>query len=188
MKKNKKTLIKEQRVYHRASSSSDVADRVARRAAAGVILAAGGALDRAAAPDQADVPEAKRAAAGAARGAREVLVADIVRGSRRCWRGWRRPGRVRALLRRVGRHHRDPALPSAGVDVPLHTDVTSLAPLRAPRVADDPVVLPVLGAVADRDDTMVKVRGAASAEDTLTKKNQRHVVKNSTAGPQTQGC
>jgi hypothetical protein len=46
--------------------SLDVAHWVLRRAAAGMILAAGGTLNRTATPDQADVPEAKSAAAGAA--------------------------------------------------------------------------------------------------------------------------
>lgn len=143
-----------------------------------MVLAAGGTFDRTATPDQADVPETKRTATGAARCAGEVLIADIVRGNqgrRRRWRGWRRLGRVCALLGRVGCHHSNPALPSGGIDVPLHTDVTILAPLCTPRVADNPVVLPIFGAVADSDDTVVKIRGASSTKDTLNENRKTSV-------------
>lgn len=99
-----------------------------------MILAAGGTFDGAATPDQADIPEAKCTAAGAASVAREVLIANIFRGNWRRWSGrcWRRLGRVATGLGGVGCHHGNTTLPSGGIDVALHADVPSLTPLRTP--------------------------------------------------------
>lgn len=115
--------------------SPDVAHWVVRRAAADMILAAGGTLKRAASPDQADVPEAKSTAAGGACFAGVGRITGNIRGDRGrrwCWRSWRRLGRVWALLSGVRCHHSNSTLASGGVDVALHADVPSLTPLWTP--------------------------------------------------------
>jgi hypothetical protein len=131
-----------------------------------VVVAAGGALERAAAPGVAVLAVLVDAAAGGAVRAGVVAVADVG-----LWRGGRRRRAgvrgVLALLHGVRRLHGDATLAARRLDVALHPDVTGLAPAGAPRVLHDPVVLAVLGAVANGGDAVVQGCSTGSSEDTL---------------------
>jgi len=146
-----------------AGAGPGVADGVIGGAAGGAVLAAGGAFGGAAAPDEAHVPDAVRAAAGAPRRARAVAVA----GHRRRRRGGR--VRVRPTLHGVGRLHGDAALAGARAHVALHPDVAALAPVGAPRVAHQPVVPPAvrLRAVPHRHHAVVERCAAPAGEHAL---------------------
>lgn len=146
-----------------AGAPLDIANRVVRGAAAVVVLAARRAVDGATAPGKAVVSEPVYAAAGGARGARVEVVAGgwDHRGRRRrrggLGRGRAGLGGVLALLDGVRGLHGDPALACSCVHVALHPDVPGLAPARSPRVAHDPVVLPLLRSVAHGYHTVVEV-------------------------------
>lgn len=101
------------------------------RAAAVVIVAACGTLERAAAPGVAVLAVLVDAAAGGALRAAVVAVAD---GGRR-GRGWRRRagvGWVLALLHGVGWLDGDATLAAGRLDVTLHPDVAGFTPALAP--------------------------------------------------------
>lgn len=140
--------------YHEAGSLLNIADGVLVRAAAVVIIAAGGALEWAAAPGVAVFAILVDAAAGGAIGASVVVVAD---GGRRGWGRRSRAGvrGVLALLQRVGWLNGNAALATARLDVALHTDVAGLTPALAPRVPHDPVVLAILCAVPNSSDAVI---------------------------------
>jgi len=100
-------------------------------AAAVVIVTAGGALERAAAPGEAVLAILVDAAAGGALRARVVVVADAgLWGGRR--RGRARVRGVGALLQGVRWFNGDTALAAGRLDVALHPDVTGLAPAATP--------------------------------------------------------
>lgn len=101
------------------------------RAAAVVVVTARRVLVRAAPPREAEAAGLVHAAAGGALGARVVVVAD---GRGRGRGGGRRAGvrRVLAVLDRVRRLHRDPALTGGRVYIAGHPDVPRLPPRLAP--------------------------------------------------------
>lgn len=71
------------------------------------------------------------------------------------------------VLGRVGCHLVDAAEALRLAGAPLHADVALLAPVGAPRVLDDDVVLPLAAAVAHRRHAVVQLRPARSIEDAL---------------------
>jgi hypothetical protein len=144
-----------------------MAHRVLPGAAVPVVLAARGAVHRAAPPGQAKLPERNGAAAG------RPLVASVgriallrLRGGG-VGRGGARGG-VRALLEGVGCDLGD-AAHALGGRVALDLDVAVHPPAGAPGVLDEPVGGAVLDAVADGQDAVIEGRAALAVEDTLWK-------------------
>lgn len=140
------------------------------RAAAWVVITAGGTLKRTASPRKAIPSKLIYAAASGA--CRTVVVTITNNGWLHRWR-WRWSGiwGILAFLDRIGGLHCNPTLASTCGHITFHSDIPLLSPASSPRILHNPIVYTIFCTISNGSNTMIQVCPASSRKYTLSKWN-----------------
>lgn len=135
-------------------------------AAAVMVITAGGAFKWAASPFKAQIWEFEDTAASFS-GGTGVIFITYRWGFHRTWRSWAWIWGVWSAFSGVGRLHCNSTETGWGIDITLHPDVATFAPVRTPRVSDNPVINASFRTISNHIYTMVQIRSTPSSEYTL---------------------
>lgn len=153
--------------YRQAGPCINVTDGEVMRAAAVMVITAGGRLERAASPCKAIVCILIDTAASVA--LRTVVV--VITDSWGLYRRWRRGagvGGVLAFLDRVrGLHCNTTFAGGSAIQIALHPDIPCLSPASTPWVPHNPVINTIFCAISNSSNSMVQCCPASSGEYTL---------------------
>lgn len=142
-------------VYNATEAFVDVANRVLVRAATIMVFTTCGSLERTTSPWETIVCILVDAATGSA------LLATIVIITNRWWlhrwrRWWSRVWRILPFFDRIRCLHCNPTYTSFGIaQITLHSNISSLSPIRTPWVSHYPVINTIFCAVSNSSHTMV---------------------------------
>lgn len=154
-------------LYRQAGPCINVADGIVMRAAAVMVITAGGTLERAASPWKAIVCVLIDTAASVALRAGVIAITDSWGLYRRWWRG-ARVGGILAFLDRVrGLHCYTTFAGGSACQIALHPDIPFLSPAWTPWVPHNPVINTIFCAISNSSNSMVQCCPAFSREYTL---------------------